>query len=108
MSNIDESASTAAIVATVKTEGRRKRSYAYDQAASSADIVSHSSASTGVSLAPSYFEEVMETVERSKGFMEGFKLAIEIPKVARFEFEKKHKKEIKKTTKRVFKNPRNR
>jgi hypothetical protein len=94
--------SGAAIVATVKTKGNRQRSYAYDSGASSADIVSHSSAATGVTLEPTYFEEVTETVERSKGFMEGFKLAIEIPKVARFEFEKKHKKEIKKTTKRVF------
>jgi hypothetical protein len=94
--------SGAAIVATVKMEGKRKRSFAYDQEALSGEIVSHSSAATGVTLAPIYFEEVTETVERSKGFMEGFKLAIETPKVAKFEFGKTHKKEIKKTTKRVF------
>ena len=94
--------SGAAIVATVKTEGKRQRSFAYDAAAPSGEIVSHSSMATEVTLEPTYLEEVTETVERSKGFMEGYKFAIDIPNVPRFEFGKTHKKEIKKTTERVF------
>lgn len=103
---MDDSESATTIVATVKPEGGRKKTYLYESAATSAAIVTDSSAATNITLAPVHFEEVTETVERSKGFLEGIKFGIEIPKIARFEFEKKHKKEIKTTTKKIFRKPR--
>ena len=102
----DESGST--IVARIKPEGKEPTTFLYESSTPSRAIVKDSTAAIGVALEQVYLEQVTETVERSKGFLEGIKFGIGIPKIGKFEFEKKHSKETKTIKKAIFRYPRKR
>jgi len=99
---------TTAIVANITPEGREQQTLVYNSTTESGVIVHDSTTATGVELDPAYFEEVTETVERSKGLGAGFKFGISIANVGKFEFEKKPTKETKRITKAILRHPQKR
>ena len=94
------------IVSTINPIGKESKELIYPVSTASIDIAKDATSFVGLKkLEPEYFEVVTETVERSKGWGEGIKFAVEVPKLGRFEFEKKHKKEAKTIKKAIFRSP---
>lgn len=108
MNEINNNESETAIVATIEPEGGEPKTFFYESFAPSGEIVRDSTLATGMNLEVVHFEEAVQIVERSKGFLEGIKFAISIPNVGKLEFEKKHRKEVLTTKKAVYRYPQNR
>ena len=102
----DESGRT--IVTRIEPEGKEPTTFLYESTTPSGAIVRDSTAAIGVELEPVFLEQVTETVERSKGFLEGIKFGIGIPKIGKFEFVKKHTKETKTRKTAIFRYPQKR
>ena len=105
MNEFGNGESDTAIIATVEPEGMEPMTFLYESTAPSGEIVRDSTHATGMNLEVVYFEEAVQTVERSKGFLEGTKFGLSIPKVGKLEFEKKHKKEVVTTKKAIYRLP---
>lgn len=91
------------IIARISTNSGQTSDFAYDMDVSSGSIVRDSTAEVGLTLTHVHTEVLTETIDRSKGWLEGVKVAIEIPGIGKFEYEKKHKNETRTTTRKIVK-----
>ena len=99
-----ESADLVATIIPVKGE---IKTYVYPDTTASGVLVHASTAGSGIDLKVEYMEMITETVERSRGLIDGgFKLSLKLPDYLGswgFELEKKANKETKTIRKAIFK-----
>jgi hypothetical protein len=95
------------LVATIIPAKGEMHTYAYPAATASVVLVNASTSGSGMHLEPKYMEMITETVERSRGLIDGgFKLSLKLPAYlggGSFELEKEANKETKTTRKVIFK-----
>lgn len=95
------------IVTTITLPDGLPQKTVYDPSTPTNQIIADSTAASHIELEPHYREEITETVERSKGLLEGgFKVSIKLPDAlggAQIEVERKPKEETRKITKEVYK-----
>ena len=94
------------VVATIVPPQGEPKTLVYEDTTASRVLVEDSTSYVGIDLAPEYVEAITETVERSRGLINGgFKLGFKLPDAlggCGFEFEKKPRKETKTIKKAVF------
>ncbi len=96
MSKKEKNESDFTIVSTINPPGQEPEMLIYGASTASVDIAKDATSVIGIEPEPVFLEVIKETIERSKGFCEGIKFGIEIPKLGiSFQFEKKHKKETR-------------
>ena len=97
----------ANIVATVTPRRGESKMLVYDDTTPSGILVSDSTASAGIALETHYLEQITESVERSRGLLDGgFKFGFKFPDKlggGSLEFERKPREERKTTTKAIYK-----
>lgn len=106
-SGITESIPESEIVTTVTLPNGTPQKIVYDPSTPTNQIIADSTAASHIELEPYYREEITETLERSKGLLNGgFKVSIKLPDAlggAQIELERKPKEETRKITKEVYK-----
>jgi len=99
--------STSDIVTTITPPHGLPQKTVYDPSTPTNQIIADSTAAAHIELEPYYREEITETLERSKGLLDGgIKVSFKLPDAlggAQFEFERKPKEETRKITKEVYK-----
>ena len=97
------------IVATVKPSKGELQTLVYESTTPSGALISDSTSQIGIELEPYYLEEITESVERSRGLLDGgFKFGFKLPDAlggAEFNFERKPREETKKLKKAMFRTP---
>ena len=105
-SGITESIPESEIVATVTLPNGTPQKIVYDPSTPSNEIIANSTSYSGVELEPHYREEITETLERSRGLLDGgFKFGFKLPDFlggAEFNFERLPKEETRKITKEIY------
>jgi len=95
------------IVATITLPDGLPQETVYNPSIPAIQIIEDSTAASHIELEPYYREEITETLERSKGLLNGgIKLSFKLPDAlggVQFEFERKPKEETRKITKEVYK-----
>ena len=95
------------IVTTVTLPNGLAQETFYSPATSSNEIIMDSTSSSHIELEPYYREEIIETLERSKGLLDGgIKVSFKLPDFlggAEFNFEKRPKEETRKITREIYK-----
>ena len=93
-------------VTTITLPGGLPQPRTYDPSTPSNEIIEDSTAASNIELEPFYREEITETLERSRGLIDGgVKISIKLPDAlsgAQFEFEKKPREEKRKITRKFF------
>ncbi len=94
------------LVATIVPVEGEPQTLVYDDTTASGVLVRDSTSYARVDLAPVYIEVMTETVERSRGLMDGgFRVSFKLPDALGgfgFEYEKKPSKEAKTIKKAIF------
>ena len=100
-----EKGSTDLVATIVPTKGE-PQTLVYDDTTASGILVQDSIAYVGIELAPEYIEAFTETVDRSRGLIDGgFKVSLKLPDALGgfgFEFERKPKRQTKTIKKAIF------
>ncbi len=100
--------SDSVIVANIYLHGKEPRTLVYPETTESAVIAQDSTALSDIQLQPEYLKVITEEIDRSKGWGEGIKFSINIPKIGvNLEFEKKHSRETKTIREAIFRRPQN-
>lgn len=106
-SGVRKKITSSDIVTTVTLPDGLSQKTVYDPSTPSNQIITTSTDASHIQLEPYYREEITETLERSKGLLNGgVKLSIKLPDAiggAQFEFEIKPKEEIRKISKQIYK-----
>jgi hypothetical protein len=83
------------IVSMIQPVNQNETTLIYDSDVPAIDIVTDSSALTGVALGAEEVEILTETIERSKGFGAGFEFEFGFPEIATFRVKKLPQKEVR-------------
>lgn len=104
MGNFEEG--STALVATIVPAKGESQTLVYDDTTASGILVQDSTAYVGIELAPEYIEAFTQTVDRSRGLIDGgFKVSLKLPEALGgfgFEFEKRPKRETTTIKKAIF------
>jgi len=94
------------VVTTITPPDGKSKIFIFDGTTTSGAIVSGSTSEAGVHLQPQYLEQITETVERSRGLLDGgFKIGFKLPEsLGGFEFnlERKPREETRTIKKAIF------
>jgi hypothetical protein len=97
---------TSSLTATIIPKEGEPLTLVYDISTATNIIVEDTLASSGVAWEPLYREEITEYIERGRGFLDrGVKIGITLPEAlggVGFEFETKDRKEIKTTSRVIY------
>lgn len=98
---------SSGILTTITLPDGLTKQTVYSASTSASDIIMDSTAASDINLETYYLEEITDTLERSRGLINGgIKISLKLPKAlsgAKFEFERKAQKEERKITRRIYK-----